>query len=236
MRGQENGRLAEIYDRLYAAYGPQHWWPGDSAFEIIAGAILTQSAGWANVERALGNLKAAGALSPEGIAALPQEELAELVRPSGYYKAKARKLKAFVELLGERAGGDLERLLALPAAELRALLLATHGIGPETADAMLLYAAGRPVFVIDAYTRRTFSRLGLALESDRYDSWQKLFSESLPAVAQMFNEYHALIVRHGKQVCQKSPLCHACPLSVICPTGMAAACASPGRESGLVKG
>jgi len=220
-----NGHLIDIYDRLYTAYGPQRWWPGDSEFEIIAGAILTQSASWSNVERALANLKAAGLLSPKGIEALSESELAELIRPSGYYNAKARKLKAFVRILDERAGGDLERLLALPTAELRALLTATYGIGPETADSILLYAAGRPVFVIDAYTRRTFSRLGLAPEMDSYDGWQSLFSESLPPDAETFNEYHALIVRHGKQVCGKRPLCHACPLSAICPTGVAAAAA-----------
>jgi endonuclease-3 related protein len=217
-----NGRLAEIYELLYAAYGPQYWWPGDSEFEIIVGAILTQSAAWSNVERALANLAAAGALSPEGLAVLSEGELADLIRPSGYYNAKARKLKAFVRLLDERAGRDLGRLLALPAAELRTLLLGTHGIGPETADSILLYAAGRPVFVIDAYTRRTFSRLGLSPEIDSYASWQRQFSELLPPDAKIFNEYHALIVRHGKEVCRKRPLCHACPLSVICPTGSAA--------------
>jgi len=145
--GSGNGRLTEIYDRLYAVYGPQRWWPGNSEFEIIAGAILTQAAAWSNVERALANLKAAAAISPQGIAALSEGELAELIRPSGYYNAKGRKLKAFVRLLDARAGRDLERLLALPAAELRTLLLATHGIGPETADAILLYAAGRPASI-----------------------------------------------------------------------------------------
>ena len=236
MAGPANGRLTDIYDRLHAAYGPQHWWPGDSAFEIIAGAILTQSAAWANVELALANLKAASALCPEGIAAMTEGELAEVIRPSGYYNAKAHKLKAFVNLLEDEFDGDLKQLLSVPAAELRSLLMATHGIGPETADSILLYAAGRPVFVIDAYTRRTFSRLGLAPEVNRYDGWQTLFGDSLPSDANMFNEYHALIVRHGKQVCRKRPLCHACPLSVICPTGMAAAGASPARESGSVKG
>ena len=212
----------DIYDRLYAANGPQHWWPGDSAFEIIAGAILTQSAAWGNVEQALDNLKAAGALCPEGIAAMTEGKLAELIRPSGYFNAKARKLKAFVSVLSSRFEGDLQLLLSLPTAELRTLLLATYGIGPETADSILLYAAGRPVFVVDAYTRRMFSRLGLGPEVKTYDAWQTLFSESLPVDAAMFNEYHALIVRHGKQVCRKRPLCHACPLSEICATGMAA--------------
>jgi len=215
--------LLDVYHRLYAAYGPQHWWPGDSAFEIIAGAILTQSAAWSNVEQALGKLKAAGALSPEGIAGLPESELAHLVRPSGYYNAKARKLKAFVRLLDRDFGGDLEAMLGSPIDELREALLSTHGIGPETADSILLYAAGRPVFVIDAYTRRTFSRLGSAAERDTYEGWQRLFAESLPFSAPLFNEYHALIVRHGKDVCRKRPLCGECPLAASCPFALAAA-------------
>jgi len=217
--GPAANRLLDIYDRLYAAYGPQHWWPGDSAFEIIAGAILTQSASWANVELALANVKAAGALSPQGIAALAEAELARLIRPSGYFNAKARKLKAFVALLYERFGGDLNRMLQTPTSKLRPALLATHGIGPETADSILLYAANRPVFVIDAYTRRTFSRLGIVPERDSYDGWQALFMERLPAEVALFNEYHALIVRHAKDVCRKQPLCDRCPLLEICPAG-----------------
>jgi len=205
MSNARGKRLLDVYHRLYAAYGPQH--------EIIAGAILTQSAAWSNVEQALGKLKAAGALSPEGIAGLPESELAHLVRPSGYYNAKARKLKAFVRLLDRDFGGDLEAMLGSPIDELREALLSTHGIGPETADSILLYAAGRPVFVIDAYTRRTFSRLGSAAERDTYEGWQRLFAESLPFSAPLFNEYHALIVRHGKDVCRKRPLCGECPLA-----------------------
>jgi len=220
---RQTKRLTDIYDRLYAAYGSQHWWPGDSAFEVIAGAILTQSAAWTNVERALGNLKASGALSPEGIDELPEAELAHLIRPSGYYNAKARKLKAFVKLLNEAYGGDLEEMLTSLAEELREALLRTHGIGPETADSILLYAAGRSAFVIDAYTRRTFSRLGFVPERDTYDGWQRLFAESLPLSAPLFNEYHALIVRLGKSVCRKEPVCGGCPLSSICPVGAMAA-------------
>jgi endonuclease-3 related protein len=218
-----NGRLLDVYDRLYAAYGPQHWWPGDSRFEVIAGAILTQSAAWTNVERALGNLKAAGAFSPEGIDELPEAEVARLIRPSGYYNAKARKLKAFVRLLDVEYAGDLEGMLTSPTEGLREALLGTHGIGPETADSILLYAAGRPLFVIDAYTRRTFSRLGFVPERDTYDGWQRLFAESLPSSAPLFNEYHALIVRLGKGACRKHPVCRECPLSSICPVGAAAA-------------
>jgi endonuclease-3 related protein len=218
----ERKALLAIYSRLSDAYGPQEWWPGDSPFEIIAGAILTQSAAWSNVEKAIANLKAANALSPEGIAALPEAELAQLIRPSGYFNAKARKLKAFVALLSERVAGDLDRMLATPASQLRPALLATHGIGPESADSILLYAAGQPVFVSDAYTRRTFLRLGLVPEADNYDGWHRLFMRALPPDARLFNEFHALIVRHGKEVCRKRPLCARCPLAPICPVGTAA--------------
>ena len=213
------GRLLDIYDRLFAAYGPQRWWPGDSPFEVIVGAILTQSAAWANVEQALSNLKAAGALSPEGLHRLSEPQIAALIRPSGYFNAKARKLKAFVDLLYDRFNGGLDRLLALPAQELRALLLATHGIGPETADSIILYAAGKPVFVIDAYTRRTFSRIGISPEADTYEGWRRLFMQALPAEARLFNEYHALIVRLGKEVCRKEPRCGECMLLKLCQTG-----------------
>ncbi len=212
-------RLLDIYRRLHVAYGPQHWWPGETPFEVIVGAILTQSAAWANVEKAIANLKAAGVLSPEGLAGLSEGELARLVYSAGYFNAKARKLKAFVALLSQRFDGELERLLAAPVEELRPLLLATHGIGPETADSILLYAAGRPVFVIDAYTRRSFSRLGLTPGHDSYDSWRALFMENLEADAALFNEYHALIVRHGKEVCRRQPRCEVCPLREGCPTG-----------------
>ena len=212
-------RLLDVYQRLYAAYGPQRWWPGDSPFEVIVGAILTQSAAWTNVEKAIANLKAADALSPAGLARLSEEELARAVYPAGYYNAKARKLKAFVEMVRSSFGGELERLLTAPQEELRGLLLNTHGIGPETADSILLYAAGRPAFVIDAYTRRLFRRLGVAAPRDTYDSWQALFRVNLEADTRMFNEYHALIVRHGKEVCRREARCQGCPLLEVCPTG-----------------
>ncbi len=224
-------RLLEVYRRLYGAYGPQRWWPGETPFEVIVGAILTQSAAWANVEKAIANLKAADALSPRGLARLSEGELARLVYPAGYYNAKARKLKAFVEMLDSRFGGELERLLTTPQDELRRLLLATHGIGPETADSILLYAAGRPVFVIDAYTRRLFSRLGVAPPRDSYDSWQALFAEELEPDAALFNEYHALIVRQGKEVCHREPRCDVCSLLDVCPTGGARAVTVASRTS-----
>ncbi|MDP2674986.1 MAG: endonuclease III domain-containing protein [Dehalococcoidia bacterium] len=214
-------RLLDVYGRLFAAYGPQRWWPGETPFEVIVGAILTQAAAWTNVEKAIANLKAADALSPEGLARLDERELARIVRPAGYFNAKARKLKAFVKVLGTGFGGGLERMLAAPVEELRPLLLATHGIGPETADAILLYAADRPVFVIDAYTRRLFSRLAVAPERDTYDAWQAVFEANLEPDAQMFNEYHALIVRHGKERCRRLPVCGGCPLLAVCPAGQA---------------
>lgn len=231
-QGDRRRVLLDVYERLLAAHGPQHWWPGESAFEVIVGAILTQSAAWVNVEKAIANLRAAGVLSPGGLHGLDEGEIARLIRPSGYFNAKARKLKAFVEMLHERFHGDLGALLALPMDELRALLLGTHGIGPETADSIVLYATGQPSFVIDAYTRRMFSRIGVRPDPARgaahpevskgeagYEAWQRLFVEALPAEAAMFNEYHALIVAHGKAVCRKTPRCGECVLQEVCETG-----------------
>ena len=211
----------DIFDRFYTAYGPQGWWPGGSPFEVVVGAILTQAAAWTNVEKAIDNMKAAAVLTPQGILETPVDDLARLVYPAGYYNAKARKLRAFVEMLFERHGGELDRLFALPLPELRRELLVTHGVGPETADAVILYAAGRPRFVVDAYTRRVFGRLGLAPERDDYGSWQRLFEEALPPDVGLFNEYHALIDRHAKTFCRKEPLCAQCFLQEVCPYGQA---------------
>lgn len=213
-------RLLDIYQRLLARYGPQHWWPAETPFEMIVGAILTQAVTWKNVEQAIANLKAAGVLSPEAIHALPEEELAALIRPAGYFNAKARKLKAFVAVLMERHGGDLDAFFAQDLASLRAELLAIHGIGPETADAILLYAAHKPIFMIDAYTVRLFTRLGLAREGVRYPEIQRLFMEHLPPDVPLFQEYHALIVAHAKAICRKrQPRCPECPLLALCPFG-----------------
>jgi len=209
-------KLLDIYRRLYAAYGRQHWWPADSPFEVVVGAILTQSTAWVNVEKAIQNLRAAGILSPEGLLRVDPAELARLIHPAGYYNAKAHKLKAFLEMLFDRHGGRLDALFALPLPELRQELLATHGIGQETADSIILYAAEKPSFVIDAYTRRVFSRLGLAPASDSYASWQALFSQALPPDVRLFNEYHALIDRHAKTVCRKAPFCGQCCLGDVC--------------------
>jgi endonuclease-3 related protein len=186
---------------------------------VIVGAILVQQTAWPNAERALDNLRAAGALSTAGMRVLTEDDLAAIVRPSGFYRGKARKLRAFLDLLYDRFDGDLDRMLAAPGEILRPLLLATHGIGPETADSILLYAAGRPYFVIDAYARRVFTRIGVQPGHDTYDAWQRLFMEALPADAATFNEYHALLVEHGKQTCRPVPLCESCPVLALCEYG-----------------
>ena len=210
-----NRRLPEIYRRLYAAYGPQHWWPAESPFEMMVGAILTQSASWINVAKAMANIKAADALSPEAIRNLPLAELAAVIRPCGYFNAKALKLKALAEWFG-RYNDAIENLYTADGDELRRELLEVHGVGPETADSILLYAAGKPFFVIDAYTRRIFSRLGLSPAKDSYSTCQRLFSANLTADVQLYNEYHALLVRLAKEVCRKKPLCRRCCLGDIC--------------------
>ena len=215
-------RLLDVYRRLLAFYGPQGWWPGDSTpFVVVIGAILTQSVAWKSVERALEKLRESNLLSVEALLDAPDEELAAAIRSAGYFNAKARKLKAFATMLTERFDGRLEQLFALPADELRAQLLATYGIGPETADDIVLYAAGKPAFVIDAYTRRTFDRLGVRPSGDSYGAWRSLFIDALPPDAPLFNEYHALIDAHAKVTCRKEPLCSGCPLLDICPTGKA---------------
>jgi len=218
-KGIESSPLKEVYRRLYDAYGPQHWWPGDSALEVIIGAILTQSAAWSNVEKALTNLKAASVLSPEGLRDIPQAELAMLLRPSGYFNAKAIKLKAFIAHLWERHQGDLKKLLVRDTISLREELLSVHGIGEETADDIVLYAADKPSFAIDAYTRRIVERLSLANGASTYQEYQRLFHDALPSNPSLYNEYHALLVRHGKDVCKKKPLCAGCCLLNVCPTG-----------------
>ena len=204
--------LTGIYDLLFDRYGPQHWWPSETPFEVIIGAILTQSTAWTNVEKAIANLKAADLLDAESLDAIATDKLAVLIRPSGYYNAKSAKLKAFVERLNQEHGGSLDRLFELDTSDLRKELLSIHGIGPETADSILLYAAHRPVFVIDAYTKRIIGRLGLAPASNRYEAFQQLFVSNLPHDEGMFNEYHALFVRHGKDVCRKTPRCEGCCL------------------------
>ena len=212
--------LREVYERLYKRFGPQGWWPGNGPWEVVVGAILTQSANWANVERALARLKGAGALSPQALRELPLERVAHLIRPSGYFRVKARKLRAFAEHLGRHWGDDLSAMLAQPGERLREELLSIYGVGEETADDILLYAGGHPWFVVDAYTRRVLERLGVAPPEKTYRAFQDLFHANLPRDPALFNEYHALLVRLGKEVCRKrDPLCPHCPLRDLCPTG-----------------
>jgi endonuclease-3 related protein len=208
--------LIDIYRRLLDCFGPQHWWPAEEPFEVIVGAILTQSAAWGNVEKAMANLKRAEALSSAKLRRLQLPRLAKMVHPCGYYNAKALKLKSFAFWLGNHYNDDLDRLFAVNTDDLRQQLLSVHGIGRETADSILLYAADKPVFVIDAYTRRILSRISLVPGKDSYDGYQALFMEHLPADAAMFNEYHALLVRLGKDFCRRHPLCPQCCLKDIC--------------------
>jgi len=208
--------LRDIYHRLIAHYGPQHWWPAQEPVEVILGAILTQSAAWTNAEKALARLREAGALSLEALRRLSLPRVAELIRPCGYYNAKALKLKSLAHWLGERYHDDLSRLFANDIGVIREQLLSIHGIGPETADSIILYAGDKPTFVIDAYTRRILERIGLAPAAGSYSAYQSLFMDNLPADAQLFNEYHALLVCLGKDVCRKHPVCHRCCLNGIC--------------------
>jgi endonuclease-3 related protein len=209
----------EIYRRLFDHYGPQGWWPGETAFEVMVGAILTQAVAWANVEKALANLKRAGLLTPTGLRQLSVEELAQLIRPASYNTVKARRLRAFVDFLWEGYDGDLTRLLSQEQEPLRQQLLSVYGIGPETADSIVLYAAGKPSFVVDAYTRRILHRLGLAEANAPYDDLRSRLMDSLPQEVPLFQEYHALLVRLGKEVCRPRPRCGACPLADLCPGG-----------------
>ncbi|NQT74764.1 MAG: hypothetical protein HQ553_18655 [Chloroflexi bacterium] len=205
--------LQQIYQRLFERYGPQYWWPADEPFEVIVGAILTQSTAWTNVEKAILELKKANVLNPVSLRDLPTDSLAQLIRSSGYYNVKARKLKAFVEWLGNY-NDSLERMFASDIPQLRKELLSIYGIGQETADSIILYAARKPIFVIDAYTHRIMDRLGLNPDYGNYAALQTVFMSNLTHDERFFNEYHALFVRHGKEVCQKSsPFCDGCCLS-----------------------
>ncbi len=212
--------VPEVYHRLYAAFGPQHWWPGETPFEIMVGAVLTQNTNWKNVERAIHNLRQADLLEPKALYATPVEELEELIRPAGYYRIKARRLRNLLELLVKRYGGSLEEMFASDRVVLRKQLLAVRGIGPETADSILLYAGGMPVFVVDAYTYRIFARHSWVEPDADYHRLQEYFQSQLPDDASMFNEYHALLVRLGKEYCRKNrPRCIGCPLEDLLPPG-----------------
>ncbi len=204
--------LRALYEAMYEQWGPQHWWPARTPTEVIVGAILTQNTAWRNVERAIGNLRAAGALDWERLRDMPQEQLAELIRPAGTFNVKARRLRAFIDWLWTRFDGALDRMFAVSLHTLREELLGIPGIGRETADAILLYAGGLPTFVVDAYTARILARHGLIDSSADYEEIKDLFESNLPQDVQLFNEYHALLVQAGKLHCRPRPRCEGCPL------------------------
>ncbi len=208
--------LLWIFNRLFSAYGPQHWWPGDTQIEIIVGAVLTQNTSWINVEKAIANLKRAGVLSVELLYQLPVEDIASLIRPAGYYNVKARRLKNLVSKLAD-IQTDIEDMCV---EELRVELLSVNGIGKETADSIILYAFGKPIFVVDGYTKRIFSRLGIVSTRDNYDVVQDVFMSNLPRDVALYNEYHALVVHHAKNVCLKrNPKCNTCVIREVCKHG-----------------
>jgi len=207
--------LMNIYRKLYRAYGPRHWWPGETSFEVMVGAILTQNTSWRNVEKAIQKLKGKGVLNAEGIHRLKKSELARLIRSSGYYRIKTHRLKSFIDFLFEEYDGDLKRMKRESLGELREKLLGVRGIGPETADSILLYGVKKPIFVVDAYTKRILSRHGIIPEKASYEEIQKLFMDHLARDEKLFNEYHALLVHLGKTLCKKIPKCDLCPLEGI---------------------
>jgi endonuclease III related protein len=207
--------LTSIYQKLYRAYGPRHWWPGDTPFEVMVGAILTQNTSWKNVERAIQRLRARRVLTPEGIHRLKTSDLASVIRSSGFYRIKADRLKSFVDFLFEEFEGKIDRMKKEPVEGLRKRLLEVKGIGQETADSILLYALEKPIFVVDAYTRRVLSRHEMVSSRASYEEVQKLFMGHLPPEERLFNEYHALLVHVAKIVCKKTPKCDICPLKGV---------------------
>lgn len=206
-------RLEGMYRAMLDSLGSSGWWPGDTPFEVCVGAILTQNTAWTNVEKAIAALQKADCMDPRAMYDLPREELAALIRPAGYYNIKAARLRAFLDLIRSRCDWDIATFDDFETGELREILLSVKGIGPETADSMLLYAFDRPVFVVDAYTARMISRHRMAPEEVSYEELQSLFMDALTPDVALYNEFHALIVRTGKDWCRKkAPLCDTCPL------------------------
>jgi endonuclease III related protein len=210
----EKNKYLHIYDILFGFFGPQGWWPGETAFEVVVGAVLTQNTNWGNVSKAIMNLRSGGLLSFEALLAVPFADLACLIRPSGYYNLKAKRLKNLLQMVLEKYQGELDLLLQDDVERGRKNLLSVQGVGPETADSILLYAGNHPLFVVDTYTHRIFSRHHLLADESDYDSIQETFMGKLPMDSSLFNEYHALIVKLGKEYCRKTkPLCEDCPLN-----------------------
>lgn len=204
--------LTDIYNDLYKAFGPQHWWPGETPFEVAVGAILTQNTNWGNVEKAINNLKREKVLNAKALYDMPHEKLASLIRPAGYFNIKTKRLKEFLAFLLNHHKGSMEKMKTGDAHTLRHELLNVKGVGPETADSILLYALEKPIFVIDAYTKRVLARHKIISEDATYHEMQELFHNDLPSDVKLFNEYHALFVMVGKYYCKPKPRCGECPL------------------------
>lgn len=211
---QRDLSLMELYNKLYSFYGPQRWWPGETPFEVAVGAILTQNTNWSNVEKAVSNLKNHNILNAKDMHKVSIGRLASLIRPSGYYNLKAKRLKSFINFIFEEYDYSMARMKEGQTLSLRKKLLAVNGIGQETADSILLYALDKPVFVIDLYTKRILSRHDLMSMNSSYEDYQNLFHRELDKDVRLFNEYHALVVRVGKEHCSARPRCAECPLSV----------------------
>ncbi len=213
---QKRDILLQIYKSLYDFFGPLKWWPGDTPFEIMVGAILTQNTSWSNVEKAINNLKKENLLEPRKLYRIDQEKLAQLIKPSGYYNIKAQRLKNFINLFVNEFEGSAEKMFSDDSKELRKKLLNVNGIGPETADSILLYAGKKPFFVVDAYTKRIFSRHKLISKDSTYYQIQEFFSQNLDQDVKLFNEFHAQIVMLGKTICtSKNPDCDRCPIAFL---------------------
>ncbi|MEW6352286.1 MAG: endonuclease III domain-containing protein [Thermodesulfobacteriota bacterium] len=209
------GLLMDYYHAMRSHFGHRNWWPADSPFEVCVGAILTQNTAWKNVVRAIDNLKHSSSLDPHSIHAMTHEQLAELIRPAGYFNVKARRLKNLIAHIVEHHGADLDSLLAQDSAQLRKALLSINGVGNETADSIILYAAGKPVFVVDAYTKRVLVRHGFVPPAADYTAMQELFHRHIPPDAELYNDFHAQFVAVGHHFCKRKPLCDQCPLAAF---------------------
>jgi endonuclease-3 related protein len=209
-------KLLSIYNTLLENFGPQGWWPAETDFEVIVGAILTQATSWSNVEKSISNLKKKGVLNPKSLHEIKAGSLAKLIKSSGYFNAKARKLKCFMDFLHCNYDGNLSVMLSQPKERLRKELLEVWGVGPETADSIILYAAHKPSFVVDAYTKRIFSRIGFLKANASYDEVKHFFEKNLPKGVKLYKEYHALVVELGKTYCRKKPLCKECCVNRFC--------------------
>jgi endonuclease-3 related protein len=215
---QTGQQLMEMFDLLLTHFGVQDWWPAETELEVMVGALLTQNTNWKNVEKAIENLKRKGMLTLEALGSVDREELAQAIRPAGYFNIKSKRLKNLIHFVSDHTSGDLSSFLEQDLQTLRQGLLSVKGIGPETADSILLYAAKQPIFVIDAYTHRILSRHGMCEEQAAYHELQELFMDHLPDDSSLFNEFHALIVQAGKTYCRRKPLCSRCPLEVWGPS------------------